>query len=114
MTTLRVDEGDVPPHEAAAQSSGITVCRNPRATCMTGIMDYVPTRTAPSDSLGLGDVNDVDQRVVAALGEPAARELFEILERSDADRAALIGLLDVRENAAWLSELLTFMTEKEV
>jgi hypothetical protein len=26
------------------------------------------------------------KRVVAALGEPAARELLEILERSDADR----------------------------
>jgi hypothetical protein len=34
---------------------------------------------------------DIGQRVVAALGEPAARELLEILERSDADRAALIG-----------------------
>jgi hypothetical protein len=27
----------------------------------------------------------------AALGEPAARELLTALERSDADRAALIG-----------------------
>ena len=36
-------------------------------------------------------MNDAGQRVVAALGEPAARELLEILERSDADRAALIG-----------------------
>ena len=34
---------------------------------------------------------DTGQRVVAALGEPAARELLEVLERSDADRAALIG-----------------------
>lgn len=43
---------------------------------------------------------------MAALGEPAARELLEVLERSDADRAALIGGLHVREDAAWLAELL--------
>ena len=50
--------------------------------------------------VGIGD------RVVAALGEPAARELLDVLERSDADRAALIGRLHVRDDAAWLSELL--------
>jgi hypothetical protein len=44
--------------------------------------------------------------VVVALGEPAARELLEVLERSDADRAALIGRLHVRDDAAWLAELL--------
>jgi hypothetical protein len=49
---------------------------------------------------------DIGQRVVAALGEPAARELLEILERSDADRAALIGRLHARDDAAWLAELL--------
>jgi hypothetical protein len=51
-------------------------------------------------------VNDIGQRVVAELGEPAARELLEVLERSDADRAALIGRLHVRDDAAWLVELL--------
>jgi hypothetical protein len=49
---------------------------------------------------------DIGQRVVTALGEPAARELLEVLERSDADRAALIGRLHVRDDAAWLAELL--------
>jgi hypothetical protein len=34
---------------------------------------------------------EIGERVVAALGEPAARELLEILERSDADRAQLSG-----------------------
>jgi hypothetical protein len=29
-----------------------------------------------------------------------------VLERSDADRAALTGLLHVRDDAAWLAELL--------
>jgi hypothetical protein len=44
--------------------------------------------------------------VVAALGEPSARELLEVLERPDADRAALIGRLHHRDDAAWLAELL--------
>jgi hypothetical protein len=48
----------------------------------------------------------IGQRVVAALGEPAARELLEVLERPDADRAALIGRLHVRGDAEWLAELL--------
>lgn len=50
-------------------------------------------------------MNDIGQRVVAALGEPAARELLDVLERSDADRAALIGRLHARDDA-WLAELL--------
>jgi hypothetical protein len=49
---------------------------------------------------------DAGARVVAALGEPAASEFLEILERPDADRAALIGRLPVRDDAAWLAELL--------
>jgi hypothetical protein len=51
-------------------------------------------------------LRDVGARVVAALGEPAARELLEVLERSDADRAALIARLHVRDDAAWLAEIL--------
>lgn len=39
--------------------------------------------------------DDIGQRVVDALGEPAARELLQVLERPDADRAALIGRLHV-------------------
>jgi hypothetical protein len=49
---------------------------------------------------------DVGARVIAALGATAARELLEILERSDADRAALIGRLHLRDDAAWLADLL--------
>lgn len=48
----------------------------------------------------------IGERVVATLGEPAARELLNLLERSDVDRAALIGRLHVRDDAAWLAELL--------
>ena len=50
----------------------------------------------------MGD--DIRVRVVAALGEPAARELLNVLERSDADRAALIGRLHIRDDAMWLAE----------
>jgi hypothetical protein len=42
-----------------------------------------------------------------SLGEPAARELLDVLTRSDADRAALIGRLHRRDDARWLAELLT-------
>jgi hypothetical protein len=48
----------------------------------------------------------VGARIVAALGEPAARELLDVLSRSDADRAALIGRLHQREDMTWLAELL--------
>jgi hypothetical protein len=48
----------------------------------------------------------VGKRVVAALGEPAARELLGALERSDEDRAALIDRLHEWDDAAWLADLL--------
>jgi hypothetical protein len=38
-------------------------------------------------------VEDVGARVVAALGQPAARELLEVLEWSDGEATALIGRL---------------------
>jgi hypothetical protein len=64
----------------------------------------VPTVTVSAyDS---GELDHVGERVVAALGEAAARELLEVLEQSDADRAALIGRLHVRDDAAWLADLL--------
>jgi hypothetical protein len=47
-------------------------------------------------------MEDVGQRVIAALGAPAARELLEVLERSDVP----IGRLHVRDVATWLAELL--------
>ena len=50
--------------------------------------------------------NEVGAHVIAALGEPAARQLLGVLERSDEDRAALIGRLYFRDDAQWLAELL--------
>lgn len=49
---------------------------------------------------------DLGRRVVSALGERATRELLEVLERSGADRAELIGRLHTREDALWFAELL--------
>jgi hypothetical protein len=43
---------------------------------------------------------------VAALEPAAAGELLDALKRRDADRAALIGRLHVRDDAAWLAEFL--------
>ncbi len=54
----------------------------------------------------VGGIDDVGSQTVAALGGPAARELLDVLTRSDADRAALIGRLHQREDAAWFAELL--------
>jgi hypothetical protein len=53
-------------------------------------------------------VDDLDAgaRVVAAVGEGAARELLEALERSDDERAALIGRPHARDDAQWLADLL--------
>jgi hypothetical protein len=51
-------------------------------------------------------VTDLGCRIVAALGEPAARELLDLLTRPDADRAALIGRLHLRDDAGWLADLL--------
>ena len=44
-------------------------------------------------------MRDVGERVVPAFGEPAARALLEILGRSDAVRAAVIGRLYARDDA---------------
>ena len=54
-------------------------------------------------SLSLCNVNEDRPARRRCVGETAARE---VLERSDADRAALIGRLHVRDDAAWLAELL--------
>lgn len=45
----------------------------------------------------VGD-DEIGGRVVRALGEPAARELLEALERPDAERAALIRRLFARDD----------------
>jgi hypothetical protein len=45
----------------------------------------------------VSEFDDLGSRIVSALGKPGARELLGVLTRSDADRAALIGRLHLRE-----------------
>jgi hypothetical protein len=44
--------------------------------------------------------------IVAALGRPASAELLDVLTRSEEERAAVIGRLALRDDAAWLADLL--------
>jgi hypothetical protein len=57
---------------------------------------------------------DLGARIVDVLGEGGARELLDVLRRSEEDRAALIGRLHLREDAAWLAEPLTDLEVDEV
>jgi hypothetical protein len=43
--------------------------------------------------------SDIGARLVAAFGEPGASELLEALERSDEERAAMIGRLYARDHS---------------
>jgi hypothetical protein len=52
-------------------------------------------------------------RIVAAVGEAGAAELLDVLTRPDADRAALIGRLHQRQDAAWIVEVLIDLEEDE-
>jgi len=51
-------------------------------------------------------VTDVGARVVAALADPGAHELFEVLE-GPTPGANLIGRLHARDDTRWLAELLS-------
>jgi hypothetical protein len=62
----------------------------------------------------LTDYDDTGARIVAAVGEPAARELLDVLTRPEADRAALIGQLHQRADKHWLAEVLTDLEVDEV
>lgn len=57
--------------------------------------------------------DDIGARIIAAVGETGARELFDVLTRSEADRAALIGRLSLRDDGEWLTELLIDLKEDE-
>jgi hypothetical protein len=58
------------------------------------------------DGVSVTASDDLGARIVAAIGEPAARELLDVLTRPGADRAALISRLKLRDDAAWLAEML--------
>ncbi len=55
----------------------------------------------------MSEFDDLGSRIVAALGEPAAREMLGVLaSRDEAGRAALIGRLYQRDDTTWLAALL--------
>jgi len=58
--------------------------------------------------------DEIGRRVVAAVGDAGARELLDALTRPEAERAALIGRLAVRDDAAWLAEVLTDLEVDEI
>jgi hypothetical protein len=57
--------------------------------------------------------DEIGRRVVDAIGEAGAWEHLDVLARSEADRAALIGRLSLRDDANWLAELLMDLDEDE-
>jgi hypothetical protein len=57
-------------------------------------------------AIGCGASRRTASRVAGIVGETGARELLDVLTRSEADRAALIGRLSLRADAEWLAELL--------
>jgi hypothetical protein len=59
-------------------------------------------------------VNDLDDRIIGAIGEPRRALAARRADTSDADRAALIGRLHLREDAAWLTELLIDIEDDEL
>jgi hypothetical protein len=59
------------------------------------------------------DHDEIAARVVSAVGEAGARELLGVPTRPEADRAALIGRLAQRDDAAWLAEVLIDLEEDE-
>ena len=59
------------------------------------------------------DYDDIRSRVIGAVGEAGARELLDVLTRSGADRAALIGRLLLRADGEWVAELLIDLEEDE-
>jgi hypothetical protein len=69
---------------------------------------------SPVDDPSAASLENVGTRIVAVLGEPAARELLDVLTRCDADRASLIGRLYGRPDARWLAEVLTDLEVDEI
>jgi hypothetical protein len=55
------------------------------------------------------DPQRLGDQIVAILGEDAARELLEVLDRSVEDRASLIGRLLARDDTVALGEALLDM-----
>lgn len=84
---LTVTQRDQMPEEAI-------LLTNPRPAARAAVRQFDMT------------VNDLGAQLLEALGPGEARDLLDALTRSEAERAKLIGRLNVRDDAAWLAELL--------
>jgi quercetin dioxygenase-like cupin family protein len=91
---------------AAPPSMGASPPIWPPWECVQVDLKDEPERRYASDSV-------TDRRVVSAIGDAGLRELLEVLTRSEADRAAMIGRLSQRADAEWLAELLIDLEEDE-
>ena len=49
-------------------------------------------------------LEQIGDQIIEAVGRGGAAELLDAITRSDADRAALIGRLSVRDDGTWLAE----------
>jgi hypothetical protein len=58
--------------------------------------------------------DELASRVVRLIGARAARELLDVLNRSEEERAALIGRLTLRADGATVAELLMDLEEDEI
>jgi hypothetical protein len=58
--------------------------------------------------------DEISRRIIAALSEPGARVLLDMLTRPDVERAELIGRVAQHADGEWLAELLTDFETDEV
>lgn len=54
----------------------------------------------------MGGLGQIGEQIIHAVGGGAAAELLDALTRPEADRAALIGRLKIRDDAQWLAKVL--------
>ena len=64
--------------------------------------------------MGVRDLELLGDQIIAAVGHGGAAELLGAITRPEADRAALIGRLSLRDDARWLAEVLTDLETDEV
>ena len=54
----------------------------------------------------MGGLEQIGEEIIEAVGRGGAAELLDAITRPEADRAALIGRLTLRDDAQWLAEVL--------
>ena len=62
----------------------------------------------------MDSLKQIGDQVIAAVGRGGAAELLDAISRPEADRAALVGRLSLRDDARWLAEVLIDLETDEV